>query len=121
MDATAAVVLTQLGGKPDGFSARRISPRIAEEADLILTMTSRHRDDVLTIAPRKLRRTFTLLEASALVAMSGAGTLDELADARARHTVETVDIADPYTKAHEVYESVGQQIADALPAIVRLF
>lgn len=121
MDPTAAVVLQQLGGDSDGFAARRISPKIAEDADLILTMTTRHRDDVLAIAPRKLRRTFTVLEAAGLIEASGATTLDQLAGARTHHSVDTVDIADPYTRAHEVYEAVGQQIADALPAIVRLF
>jgi protein-tyrosine phosphatase len=121
MDETAAVVLRQLGGEPDGFSARRISPGIAGDADLILTMTSRHRDDVLAVAPRKLRRTFTLLEAASLAEQSGARSLDDLAAARARHAVDVVDIADPYRKPHEVYDSVGQQIADALPGIIRLF
>ncbi|SNT30812.1 arsenate reductase/protein-tyrosine-phosphatase family protein [Rhodococcoides kyotonense] len=120
MDETAALVLRQLGGEPDGFAARRISTRIADDADLILTMTTRHRDEVLTIAPRKMRRTFTLLEAAGLVEQSGAQSLDELAAARARHSVDAFDIADPYTKSHDVYENVGQQIADALPGIIRL-
>ncbi|RRQ29121.1 low molecular weight phosphatase family protein [Rhodococcus sp. Eu-32] len=121
MDETAALVLRQLGGEPDGFVARRISPRIADDADLILAMTARHRDEVLAMAPRKLRRTFTLLEAVSLAEQSGAQSLDDLAAARARHSVDETDIADPYTRPHDVYESVGQQIADALPGIVRLF
>lgn len=120
MDESAAIVLRQLGGDDEGFVARRISPRLAEEADLILTMTSRHRDDVLAIAPRRLRRTFTLLEAAELVRFSEATSLDEIADARAKHSVSTLDIEDPYKRAHEMYEEIGQQIADTLPEILRL-
>lgn len=120
MDESAATVLHQLGGDSEGFVARRITPNITEEADLILTMTARHRDAVLAIAPRKLRRTFTLLEAASLVDESGARTVDELADARARHQVSALDIEDPYRREHETYELIGQQIADALPAILRL-
>jgi protein-tyrosine phosphatase len=120
MDETAATVLRQLGGESEGFVARRISPRIADEADVILTMTTRHRDEVLAIAPRKLRRTFTLLEAAALAEASGARTVDAIAEARARHRVDAADIDDPYRREHEVYEAVGQQIADVLPAVLRL-
>lgn len=120
MDHAAATVLHQLGGESDGFLARRITPKIAGDADLILTMTSRHRDSVLAIAPRKLRATFTLLEAAGLAEASGAKTIADIADARARHSVATLDIEDPYRQEHEVYEEVGQQIADALPVILRL-
>ncbi|ORI24957.1 hypothetical protein BJI47_05415 [Rhodococcus sp. 1168] len=120
MDQPAATVLRQLGGDDEGFVARRISPRMVEEADLILTMTSRHRDAVLGIAPRRLRRTFTLLEAAELARSSGATSLDQIADARAKHSVSTLDIEDPYKRAHEMYEEIGQQIADTLPEILRL-
>lgn len=119
MDPAAATVLHQLGGESEGFVARRITPRMAEEADLILTLTARHRDAVLALAPRKLRRTFTLLEAAALVEASGATSIDDIADARSKHSAPALDIEDPYTKAHEIYEAVGQQIADALPIILR--
>lgn len=120
MDPDAATVLHQLGGDSDGFVARRITPRIADEADLILTMTARHRDAVLAVAPRKLRTTFTLLEAVALAEASGARTIAEIADARSRHTVAALDIDDPYRRELEVYEQIGQQIADAVPRILHL-
>jgi protein-tyrosine phosphatase len=120
MDPTAATVLQQLGGESDGFVARRISARIAEDADIVLTMTARHRDEVLAIAPRKLRTTFTLLEAAALVDAAGARTVEEMADARPRHVVDVLDIEDPYRQDHGRYEEIGQQIADALPIVLRV-
>ncbi len=120
MDQTAAMMLTQLGGEPEGFVARRITPRIAADADIVLTMTARHRDAVLTVAPRKLRSTFTLLEARSLIEASGATTVAAVADARTRHSVDVLDIEDPYRQSQDVYEKIGQQIADALPPILRL-
>lgn len=120
MDDTAAMVLHQLGGESEGFVARRITPRIAQDADLILTMTAAHRDAVLALSPRGLRRTFTLLEAARLIEVSGATSVDEIANARVRHSVGAPDIEDPYRRAQDLYEEVGQQIADTLPTILRV-
>ena len=120
MDPTAALVLSQLGGDPDGFVARRLTPAIAADADLVLAMTAAHRDAVLALAPRQMRRTFTLLEASGLVAASGAQTIASLADARAVHRIDTLDIGDPYRREASEYELAGELIAEALPAVLRL-
>ncbi|OZD01809.1 low molecular weight phosphatase family protein [Rhodococcus sp. 06-235-1A] len=120
MDPTAALVLTQLGGDPDGFVARRLTPVIAADADLVLTMTAAHRDAVLAISPRQMRRTFTLLEASGLAAASGAHSVASLADARAVHHVDTLDIGDPYRREQSEYEHAGELIAEALPTVLRL-
>ncbi|OZC62562.1 low molecular weight phosphatase family protein [Rhodococcus sp. 15-725-2-2b] len=120
MDPTAATVLTQLGGDPEGFVARRLTPAIAADADLVLTMTAAHRDAVLALAPRQMRRTFTLLEAAGLAAASGASTVATLADARAVHRVDTLDIGDPYRRDHSVYEQAGELIAETLPQVLRL-
>ena len=120
MDPTAAMVLTQLGGDPDGFVARRLTPAIAADADLVLTMTAAHRDAVLTLAPRQMRRTFTLLEASGLATASGAHSIPTLADARAVHRVDTLDIDDPYRRDLSVYEQAGELIAETLPNVLRL-
>ncbi|MBM4515629.1 hypothetical protein GS432_01275 [Rhodococcus hoagii] len=64
MEPKAAQVLSDLGGSPDGFVARQINPAVASSADLVLTMTEEHRDAVLKLSPRHLKRTFTLLEAA---------------------------------------------------------
>ncbi|MCT7294528.1 protein tyrosine phosphatase, partial [Rhodococcus sp. PAE-6] len=57
MEPTAALVLQQLGGDPDGFAARRITPPIAEDSDMIITRSERHRAKVIQLAPRRLRVT----------------------------------------------------------------
>ncbi len=115
LEPTAAHVLSTLGGDPDGFAARQLTPAIAGAADLILTMTESHRDTVLRIAPRQLKRTFTLLEAAHLASATGPATVAELAAARG--TVArpaSVDVPDPIGRSATMFEDVGGLIDSAL-------
>lgn len=114
-------VLAQLGGDESDFAARRLTPRIASTADLVLTMTRAHRDSVLELAPHKLHRTFTLLEAARLVADCGAQHIDALANLRSQLAVhDPMDIPDPIGQSAAVFAAVGQQIAELLPPILEL-
>ena len=69
---SAARVLMRLGGDPSDFAARQITPRLVGGADLVLTMTRAHRDDVLGLVPQGLHRTFTLIEACLLYTSDAA-------------------------------------------------
>lgn len=46
--------------------ARRLTPELAEQASLILTMTGSHKSEVLRVAPRAESKTFTLTEYTGL-------------------------------------------------------
>lgn len=117
----AAIVLEKLGGDASSFAARQLTPRVASDADLVLTMTRAHRDKVLELSPRLLRRTFTLIEASRLVAVFGAANVADLADLRPQlGTLEVADVRDPIGQNADVFTDVGAQIADLLPPIVTL-
>ena len=116
----AAVVLSNLGGDASGFAARQFKPKIASAADLIITMTSAHRDIVLEIAPRQLQRTFTLTEAAQLASMEGAETLADLAALRPYLGANHSDIPDPIGQSPEVFAAIGAQIAELLPPILEL-
>jgi len=117
----AAVVLEELGGDASEFAARQLKSKIASSADLIIAMTSAHRDIVLEAAPRQLSRTFTLTEAARLASMDGAETLADLAALRRRLTAnEKADIPDPIGQSPEVFAAVGSQIAELLPPILEL-
>jgi protein-tyrosine phosphatase len=117
----AAVVLDALGGDTSGFTARQLTAKIASNADLIIAMTSAHRDIVLETAPRRLQRTFTLTEASHLASMDDAETLSDLAGLRPRlGTTDKLDILDPIGQSPEVFAAVGAQIAGLLPPIMEL-
>lgn len=76
----AAAVIERLGGDASDFAARQLTAKIANDADLVITMTKAHRDAVLELAPRRLRKTFILSAASLLASHSGAETTEQLAD-----------------------------------------
>jgi protein-tyrosine phosphatase len=117
----AASVLEKLGGDATNFAARQITPRIASNADLILTMTKTHRDAVLELAPNRLQRTFTLSEAARLSSEFNARNVGDLVALRPQlSALDVVDISDPIGQSEEVFEKVGAEIADLLPSILEL-
>jgi len=117
----AARVLESLGGDPSNFTARQLTAKIASAADLILTMTRAHRDSVLELAPHRLHRTFTLIEASRLISEHGARTVADLAARRSALTAnETLDILDPIGQSSEIFAEIGYQIAHLLPPILKV-
>jgi protein-tyrosine phosphatase len=110
-----------MGGNTSEFAARQLTAKIASTANLIIAMTSAHRDIVLEAAPRQLQRTFTLTEASQLAAMEDAKILADLAGLRPRLSAnEKLDIPDPIGQSPEVFGAIGSQIADLLPPIMEL-
>jgi protein-tyrosine phosphatase len=135
MDPASARVLQERGGSPTGFRARQLTGPMAVEADLTLTMTRRHRQEVLARAPRALSRTFTLSEAAGLLALVPAGPVPgdtpgeraralirQMAAARSRRpSGPDDDILDPIGRPDVVHDQVGQAIADAVqPVLHRL-
>ncbi|MEH3138873.1 MAG: low molecular weight phosphatase family protein [Mycobacterium kyogaense] len=115
----AARVLRRLGGDPSNFVARQLKPPMGDSADLVLTMTVAHREAVLERAPRLLRRTFTLSEASRLAQEAGAQTIADFPRLRSRLLAhETTDVADPMGQPEEVFEAVGTHIAALLRPLV---
>jgi protein-tyrosine phosphatase len=110
-----------LGGDVSNFAARQLTPRIASDADLVLTMTRAHRDTVLELAPRQLHRTFTLSEAARLASDCNARNIADLAALRPHlATHELSDIPDPIGRAADFFTTVGSQIAELLPPILEL-
>ena len=117
----AARVLRHLGGDPSGFAARQLTAKIAGAADLVVTMTRAHRDAVLELAPRQLRRTFTLTEAAELITRFSPSGVADLAGLRPHLSADQVlDVPDPIGQSPEVFDRVGAQI-DALVAPIVAF
>jgi protein-tyrosine phosphatase len=128
MDSRSAAALAKLGGDSTGFAARTFVPAMANEADLVLTMTRRHRRLVLAQAPRALRRTFTLPEAADLLTSADLRGLEQLPlrrragelaarlnDGRARRrTVDADDVYDPIGQSGSVHSQVAARIARKL-------
>lgn len=117
----AVPVLNELGGDASDFAARQLTPKIASNADLVLTMTVAHRDAVLELAPRQLNRTFTLREAAGLASEHNARSIADLAALRPHSgALGTLDISDPIGQNADVFARVGSEIADLLPPILEL-
>lgn len=117
----AAVILERLGGDASAFAARQLTPRIASDADLIVTMSRDHRDAVLELAPHKLQRTFTMAEVAELASEFRACTLSSLVELRPQLAGRRLpDIADPIGQEAAVFAEVGSKIAAVIPAIVEL-
>jgi protein-tyrosine phosphatase len=58
----SADIVRTFGGNPEGFAARQLTPKILRGVDLVLTMTSGHRGEVLQLDASLLKRTFTIRE-----------------------------------------------------------
>ncbi|HEY0215751.1 MAG TPA: low molecular weight phosphatase family protein [Cellulomonas sp.] len=128
-----AALLSTEGLAADGFVARQLEPEMLRTADLVLTMTRRHRATVVQMAPPAVRRTFTLREAARLcttvdpaalpsLAASGvAGRLRALIPlaAAGRGTVlapapQADDVVDPYGGDDALYR---RAFGELLPAV----
>jgi protein-tyrosine phosphatase len=135
MDTSSAAVLLGLGGDPTGFRARQLTPGMVTKADLVLTMTGSHRREVLEASPRAMSRTFTLLEAAALledlpteqlptgtdVDRRGHELMQALARRRAMRRLSEPawdDVKDPIGRPASVHLEMGDAIAGALGRVV---
>ena len=117
----AAVVLQKLGGDASNFAARQLTAKVASDADLVVTMTRAHRDAVLELAPRKLVKTFTLIEAARLISDCNAKTIKDLSTLRPQLAAHKVpDVLDPIGQDADVSSRVGSQIAELLTPILEL-
>lgn len=117
----SALVLSQLGVDASNFAARQLTPRIASAADLILTMTTRHRESVLELNPRLMHRTYTLGEASSLASAFCPSTVRELAELRPMMPLhQCADVPDPIGQSPDVFAAVARQISDLLPPVLDL-
>jgi protein-tyrosine phosphatase len=121
MEANAARVLEKLGGDASDFAARQLSPTTAADADLVLTMTGKHRDHVLKLAPQQLHKTFTLREAAQLILDCNARCVADLAAFRPQLRPHgQLDVPDPIGHDEAFFAMVGAQISDLLPPILEL-
>jgi len=134
MDERSAQVLRSFGGSPDGFVARRLTPGLVAEADLVLTATADHRSLVLRQYPRALRHTFTFREFAVLADVVAQDPLvardlpprerlqalaATLIGRRGPGVVVEPDIVDPFRRDDAVYREMQEQIEQALPSVLR--
>ncbi|MDR6505078.1 low molecular weight phosphatase family protein [Arthrobacter oryzae] len=139
----SADIVRMYGGTDKAFAARQLTAKILRDTDIVLTMTSKHRGEVLQLDASLLKRTFTIREfarmlealeerdAAAEKAPSekapDAGTLWRGLSARlasVRHLALAADSADnevidPYKRDPEVYRQMEDELAPAILTILR--
>jgi len=97
--------LENMGIRPGRHRARQLTPEIAEEADIILTMESQHIDEVEAICPEAQEKTHTLKGFAAGV--DGYPGDDEY------------DIQDPFRQPLEVYTETAAEIKEAVEKVLQ--
>jgi protein-tyrosine phosphatase len=144
----SADIIRSYGGTAEGFSARQLTSQLLRESDLVLTMTSTHRGEVLQLDASLLRRTFTIREFARMLSqlelrcgLTGHGAADGADTGRAarggtdhwrrlparaasvRHLALPADpgdndVVDPYRCGQDVYDAMEDQLAPAVLAIL---
>lgn len=99
----AVVALAEMGIGLTGHQARRLTPSIVDKSDLVLTMTRRHRQDVLAIVPAAEAKVFVLKEYVELFSDSSEGN---------------PDIADPIGGSLDVYRAVARELQESIQRLI---
>jgi len=136
MEANAETVLADFGADASGFFGRELLDEHVIMADLVLTATRDHRQQVISMGHSAGLRTFTLKEFTRLVRAIDPATLPPLEDgvvARARAlvraaaalrgwllapTAEADEVFDPYGAPLPFFRSIGDEIHQALDPVV---
>lgn len=132
MDPRSRAALAERGvGGPevDEFRASALSEVRVSGADLVLTATAAHRDEVVRMTPRALKRTFTLVEFATVAGGVEADTAAEfvagVARGRSRMT-GPADVTDPvglefagYAAVMDELDEVVRAVADQLRPVLR--
>lgn len=131
VDRQVAKYISDLGGDPESFFARQLTPDLLEDQHLVLTLTREHRSRVVELSPKMLRNTFTLREFARLLPMvhlneslRGAhrwrAAVPKVLRARVAPpcAAEDDDVIDPYGRDNETYDLMLHQLSPAILQII---
>lgn len=120
-----------MGASTDNFAARRLTPAILAEQDLVIALTRSHRSKIVEMRPALLKKTFTLRELARILphidvphGMSAAERWEAMIPlavrARSNHrsAPDDDDVVDPYRRSDDVYEQMRRDITPAISALV---
>jgi sulfate adenylyltransferase len=124
-DPTMAEVMAARGvpkKQIDAFTSRRLSRKLVETADLVLTAEGTHRAYVLEEVPASFRKVFTLGQFAESItrvdpSLSGAQLLAAVGHRRAG-TAATHDVADPFNRGLPAAEEAADQIDSLLRVVL---
>nr|WP_207619683.1 adenylyl-sulfate kinase [Nocardioides sp. IC4_145] len=122
MDEVMSGTLAGRGAEVGDFASRAVSPRMVDEADLVLTAEATHRTFVLDDQPAAFRKVFTIGQfAEAIRAagptLTGRELIKAIGDRRGQAN-PGLDVADPYRRGSEAAEQAAAGIEELLRVIV---
>ncbi|MGO4247967.1 low molecular weight phosphatase family protein [Paenarthrobacter sp. RAF54_2] len=132
----SADIIRTFGGNAANFKARQLTPAMLRHSDLILTMSSRHRPEVLQLDSSLLKRTFTIREFARMLnvllddaSVAPSGTIADWHQVPARaaavrhlaipEDASDNDVVDPYRRGSDVYKQMEDELAPAILSILR--
>jgi protein-tyrosine phosphatase len=145
----SAEIITRYRGNPQQFAARQLTPKILRDTDLVLTMSTGHRGEVLKLDPSLLKRTFTIREFARMLEVleergaTGTETVVPPSDAYpSRGDLKTLwrdlpgraasvrhlalaadpadnDVVDPYRRSADYYSRMEDELAPAILSVLR--
>lgn len=122
MCESMATEASNRGANPEGFVARRITPAMINDVDLVLTAEAGHRTFLIQERPSDITKVFTLTQfresiADAPLSVTGR---DLIAYARTASIAArtTGDVADPYRRGPEAAQACAREIDDLLLSIL---
>jgi protein-tyrosine-phosphatase len=107
----AVAAMREQGIDISGYVARRMNRRLIESSDVILGMSSEHRDAAKRLAPSASGRIFTLKELVHLLGAANSPPEERTPEQRLQGWIEH---ADAVRRAHPDLELTDEDIADPL-------
>lgn len=133
IDPSSGRLMEADGIDASAFRSKRLTPQLAMQSDLILCFTEHQRKKIVQLAPRVRSRTFLLTEFAALCEYCSANNLVQgntveqrlnsiLYEASMVRAMlpESDDIADPYNKEFEAFQTAHDSIGLAFATIARI-
>lgn len=117
----------------EAHTASPLTAELIEAADLVLGLTTEHRDEVMRMVPEARPRTFTLKEIAALSraldtlpasaapddARARIAEAHELRSGREAPRIADLDVSDPLGYGQDVYRAIAWEIEEGVDALVR--
>ncbi|THV33597.1 hypothetical protein [Glycomyces buryatensis] len=137
MPRSVARYLQQRGASTDSFASRRLSPRLVEQADMVLTASRLERDRVIATVPTARSRTFTIKELARLAPRAATDETGSALDigTQARYIMATAltlrgriadhdgrddDVPDP-TRGRRSFNRCAASVDSAVDTILEVF
>jgi protein-tyrosine phosphatase len=119
MTPQSADAMTKRGFTPTKHISQDLTPKLLEEADLVLTATLDHRSAIARMLPKASKYSFTIDEFARLTSFLRADPeFQEEFKKKPKETRDPKDVVDPYGESIEVYNQVAEHIDVMLEIIV---